>query len=135
MSKDPLRHPPMKPGMIQAPHRRWAAGALTLESGEVIRDLELSYVTHGKLNESRDNAVLVAVSLSGNHHRLDFLIGPGKALDPEHCFIVCVDPIGNGLTTSPRTSRAQLGARFPRFSVRDMVRSQHRLFAEELGDG
>ena len=95
----------MKPGMIEAPHRRWAAGDLALESGEVIRDFELSYVTHGKLNEARDNAVLVTVSLSGNHHRLDFLIGPGKALDPEHCFIVCVDPIGNGLTTSPSNSR------------------------------
>jgi hypothetical protein len=26
-----------------------------------------------------------------------FQLHPGKALDPEHCFIVCVDPIGNGL--------------------------------------
>src|SRR4029077_20249478 len=133
MAKDALRHPPMKPGMIQAPHRQWAAGDFTLESREVIRDLELSYGTHGKLNESRDNAVLVAVSLSGNHHRLDFLIGPGKALDPKHNLVVCVDAIGNGLTTSPSNSRTQPGTRFPRFTVRDMVSSHNPLLTEALG--
>ena len=30
-----FRHPPLKPGMIEAPHQRWAAGDLALESGEV----------------------------------------------------------------------------------------------------
>jgi len=128
-----LRHPPMKPGMIEAPHRRWAAGELALESGEVIQGFALSYVTHGELDQARSNAVLVTISLSGNHHRLDFLIGPGKALDPERCFIVCVDPIGNGLTTSPSNSEEQPGMRFPRFSIRDMVHSQHRFLTEALG--
>jgi homoserine O-acetyltransferase len=127
-----MKHPPMKPGMIEAPHRRWAAGDLQLESGEAIRDFELSYVTHGKLNAARDNAVLVTISLTGNHHRLDFLIGPGKALDTEHVFVVCVDPIGNGLSSSPSNSVPQPGMRFPRFCLRDMVRSQHRLLTEEL---
>ena len=132
MAKVVPHHPPMKPGMIEAPHRRWAAADLALESGEVIRDFELSYVTHGKLNDAHDNAVLVTISLSGNHHRLDFLIGPGKALDTERWFVVCVDPIGNGLTTSPSTSRAQPGMAFPRFVLRDMVLSQHRLLTEAL---
>lgn len=127
-----MNHPPMKPGMIEAPHRRWAAGDLQLESGERIRDFELSYVTHGKLNEARDNAVLVTISLTGNHHRLDFLIGPGRALDPQRWFIVCVDPIGNGLTSSPSNSAAQPGMRFPRFRLRDMVHSQYRLLTEAL---
>src|SRR5215475_12166045 len=127
-----MKHPPMKAGMIEAPHRRWSAGDLNLESGEHIQAFELSYVTHGKLNDARDNAVLVTISLSGNHHRLDFLIGPGKALDPEHWFVVCVDPIGNGLTTSPSTSRAQPGMDFPRFVLRDMVLSQHRLLTEAI---
>jgi len=56
-------HPPMKPGMIEARHRRWAAGRMKLEGGEAIEDFELSYVTHGKLSEAGDNAVLVAASL------------------------------------------------------------------------
>jgi homoserine O-acetyltransferase/O-succinyltransferase len=129
----PLRHPPLKPGMIDAPHRRWSAGDFKLESGEVLRGFELSYVTHGSLDASGANAILVTVSLTGNHHRLDFLIGSGKALDPAHLFIVCVDPIGNGLSSSPSNSEAQPGMQFPRFVLRDMVNSQYRLLTEELG--
>src|SRR4051794_12587491 len=125
-------HPPMKAGMIDARHRRWSAGRFKLESGEAIEDCELSYVTHGKLSEAGDNAVLVTVSLTGNHHRLDFLIGEGKALDPARYFIVCVDPLGNGLSSSPSNSEKQPGMRFPRFCIRDMVHAQHRLLTEEL---
>ncbi|MFN0316245.1 MAG: alpha/beta fold hydrolase, partial [Burkholderiales bacterium] len=128
-----FRHPPLKPGQIDRPHLLWQAGDFLLESGESIRDFELSYVTHGTLNNARDNAVLVTISLTGNHHRLDFLIGPGKALDPERYFIVCVDPIGNGLSISPSNSPSQPASRFPRFALRDMVRSQHRLLTEALG--
>ena len=116
--------------MINAPHRHASFGDFRLESGELIRDFTLSYVTHGTLNVARDNAVLVTVSLTGNHHRLDFLIGPGKALDTDRYFVVCVDPIGNGLTTSPSNSAKQPGMRFPRFGLRDMVASQDRLLRE-----
>ncbi len=126
-------HPPLRPGMIDRPHQAAQLGDLVLESGETIRDFQLSYVTHGALNEARDNAVLVTVSLTGNHHRMDFLIGPGRALDPERYFVVCVDPIGNGLTTSPSNSARQPGMGFPRFVLRDMVDSQLRLLRDEMG--
>jgi len=132
MAAHAFRHPPMRPGMIEASHQRWAGGELALECGESIRDFQLSYVTHGKLDQTGSNAVLVAASLGGNHHRLDFLIGPDRALDPHRYFIVCVDPIGNGLTTSPSNSPSQPGMRFPRFVLRDMVHSQHRLLTEHL---
>ena len=126
-------HPPMRSGMIDVPHQIAALGELPLESGDAIRDFRLSYVTHGELNAARDNALLVTVSLTGNHHRLDFLIGPGKALDTKRYFVVCVDPIGNGLTTSPSNSTAQPGMRFPRFSIRDMIAAQLRLLRDEMG--
>ena len=123
----------MQPGWNDAPHRVAALGDLALESGELIRDFHQSYVTHGTLNSERTNAILVCASLTGNHHRLDFLIGPGRALDPARSFIVAIDPIGNGLSTSPSSSVSQPGMRFPRFSVRDMVRAQHQLLTERLG--
>jgi homoserine O-acetyltransferase/O-succinyltransferase len=128
-----MPHPPLRPGMIDAPHQRAMLGDFRLESGELIRDFEVSYVTHGTLNAARDNAILVTASLTGNHHRLDFLIGPARALDTERYFIVCVDPIGNGLTTSPSNSASQPGMAFPRFTLRDMVESQFGLLREEMG--
>jgi len=115
------------------PHQLYQMGDLTLESGQVIRDFAISYVTHGTLNAKKSNAILMVTALSGNHHRLDFLIGPGKALDPAKYFIVCTDAISNGLTTSPSNSTAQPRMQFPRFVMRDMVRSQHRLLTEKLG--
>lgn len=117
----------------QAPHQSFAMGDLRLESGEVIRDFAISYVTHGTLNAAKSNAILMVTAISGNHHRLDFLIGPGKALDTNRYFIIATDAIGNGLTTSPSNSRTQPRMQFPRFSIRDMVASQHRLLTEHLG--
>jgi homoserine O-acetyltransferase len=116
----------------QAPHQLYKIGDLPLESGEVIKDFSISYVTHGTLNAKKSNAILMVTALSGNHHRLDFMIGPGKPLDPTKYFIICTDAIGNGLTTSPSNSTAQPRMQFPKFTMRDMVASQKKLM-EELG--
>jgi homoserine O-acetyltransferase len=72
-------------------------------------------------------------AISGNHHRIDFMIGPGKALDPGKYFIICTDAIGNGLTTSPSNSKTQPRMSFPKFLIRDMVESQYRLLKEKFG--
>ena len=117
----------------QPPHQAYSEGDLKLESGEAIRDFSISYVTHGTLNAKKSNAILMVTAISGNHHRLDFLIGPGKALDPDKYFIICTDAIANGLTTSPSNSKAQPRMQFPKFTIRDMVKSQHRLMKEKLG--
>src|SRR5215211_5253952 len=125
--------PALAHGPNQPPHQLYRIGDLTLESGEVIKDFAISYVTHGTLNAKKTNAVLMVTAISGNHHRLDFLIGPGKALDPTKYFIICTDAIGNGLTTSPSNSKSQPKMQFPKFNMRDMVASQHRLVAEKFG--
>ena len=110
-----------------------ALGDLELESGEVIHDFEQSYVMHGEPSADGANVVLVCSSLTGNHKRLDFLIGPALALDPAICCVVATDAIGNGFSTSPSNSQRQPGMRFPRFTLRDMVHAQHRLLTEYLG--
>ena len=120
-----------KPG--DPPHQTYPMGDLKLESGEAIKDFAISYVTHGTLNAKKSNAILMVTALTGNHHRLDFLIGPGKALDTTKYFVVATDAIGNGLTTSPSNSKAQPRMQFPKFGMRDMVESQRRLLGEKLG--
>jgi homoserine O-acetyltransferase len=117
----------------QPPHQSFAEGDLKLESGEAIKDFSISYVTHGTLNAKKSNAILMVTAISGNHHRLDFMIGSGKALDPDKYFIICTDAIGNGLTTSPSNSKAQPRMAFPKFTIRDMVESQYRLLKEKFG--
>src|SRR5215212_6401030 len=117
----------------QPPHQLYNEGDLKLESGEAIKDFSISYVTHGTLNARKSNAILMVTAVGGNHHRLDFVIGPGKALDPDKYFIVCTDAISNGFTTSPSNSKSQPRMQFPKFAIRDMVESQYRLMKEKLG--
>jgi homoserine O-acetyltransferase len=121
-------HKPEEPA-----HQTFEMGALKLENGDVIENFFISYVTHGKLNEAKSNAILMAPALGATHHRIDFLIGPGKALDTDRYFVICADSIGNGLSASPSNSKTQAGPNFPKFSMRDMVHSQYRLATEKFG--
>jgi homoserine O-acetyltransferase/O-succinyltransferase len=128
-----MAHPPLLPGQIPCTTLYAALDDLQLESGEVIEDFQQAYVLHGRLNADRSNAILMCAALTATHHRLDFLIGPGKALDTDRWCVIATDPIANGISTSPSNSARQPGMRFPRFVLRDMVQAQHRLLREQLG--
>jgi homoserine O-acetyltransferase len=108
-------------------------GNCPLTSGETILGCRLAYRTHGKLNDDKSNAILFPTWFSGNSEDLTQYIGPDKMLDSSKYFVVAVDAFGNGLSSSPSNSQAQPGATFPRFGIRDMVNSQHRLLTEVLG--
>lgn len=106
-----------------------------LESGALLPEVRIAYRTWGRLAPSRDNAVLVCHALTGSadaDHWWTGLLGPGRALDPEHDFVVCSNVLGSCYGTTGPTSRAPhdewaWGPRFPDVTVRDMVRLQARL--------
>lgn len=125
----PGRHPPMQPGWIDAPHHHVLLGDFPLESGALIRDCHVTYVVHGPqrapgLPDLGVPVVLALSAVGSNHHRLDMLIGPGRALDTQRFAVVAVDALGNGLASSPSNAASQSGHAFPRFTIRDMVASQ-----------
>lgn len=134
-SREPRwRHPELQPGWIDRPHQKLRLGNFLLESGEVIPNFDIGYVTHGTPSPPGDNAILILTAIGSIHHRLDFLIGPDRPLDPDRHFIICADAIGNGMTTSPSNSPTHPDLAFPRFTIRDMVMSQQRLL-DVLGIG
>ncbi|MER2553337.1 MAG: alpha/beta fold hydrolase [Thauera sp.] len=110
-------------------------GDLVLEEGETLRGCKLAYRTHGKLNAARDNAVLVTTWFSGTGKVMeDVYVGPDHALDPNKYFIVIVDQIGSGLSSSPHnTPGAQSMAYFPRVRIGDDVVAQQRLLEDAFG--
>jgi len=120
-------HPPLAKDWIDQPHQVMELGDITLESGQRLEQAHLSYVIHGQLSAARDNVILALPAIGSTHHRLDFLIGPGKALDTNRWCIVCTDTWGNGLASSPSNSLSQPLWGFPHFSIRDMVQGQASL--------
>ena len=121
-----MSHPPLQPGWIDRPHLSMSLGDIPTEMGGCIRDAFVSYVIHGDLQSGRP-VVLCPSAIASTHHRLDFLIGKGMALDPSHCTVIAVDALGNGLSISPSNSQSQPREQFPFITVRDMVNSQSQL--------
>ncbi len=109
-------------------------GGFRFESGVTLPNARLSYVTHGGLNASKTNAILLPSWYSGDHHGYEFLIGPGEALDTSEYFIVATDMFANGLSSSPsNTPPPFAGPDFPEIAIRDNVKATHQLLTEELG--
>jgi homoserine O-acetyltransferase/O-succinyltransferase len=120
----------------QPPHQIARLGKLSLEGGGVIDDLKMSYVTHGKLSKAKDNAILFMHGFGLNHHNIDHLIGPGRPLDSDKYFIVCVDGLGNTQTTfdhSTSPTNSGLKMNFPAYNGRDQVNAVYKLLTEGLG--
>ena len=108
-------------------------GDFKLENGSIIRDCRVGYRAFGQLNAAKSNAVLFPTWFTGNTEALIPYIGPGKMVDSSRFFVIAVDALGDGVSSSPSTSKSQPGAQFPEFTIRDMVESQYRLLTTTLG--
>jgi homoserine O-acetyltransferase len=113
--------------------QRASLGDIPLDSGGVLRDCIIAYRTRGVLNRSRSNVVLLLPWFQGTSRQLARQIGPRKLVDSAKYFVIAVDGIGNGVSSSPSNSTAQPGRAFPEFTIRDMVESQHRLVTRVFG--
>ena len=106
-------------------------GECPLESGETLAPCTLGYRTLGSLNEARDNAILVPTWFTGTSEEAAGVAA--TYVDTTAFYVVAVDALGNGVSTSPSNSPTQGRESFPRISIGDMVASQYRLVTEELG--
>jgi homoserine O-acetyltransferase len=107
-------------------------GDFRLESGQIIRNCKIGYRTFGKLAPDRSNAIVFPTWFTGTTKQLAGMMGPGNVVDTSRYFVIAVDAIGDGDSTSPSNSTEQPRMQFPKFSIRDMVESQHRLLTETL---
>src|SRR5215467_6146290 len=103
------------------------------ESGVTLPEARVVYGTYGKLNDAKDNVVLLPSHYMANFHGYEWLIGPGRALDASHLFLVATELFGNGRSSSPsNTPEPFHGPRFPVMTIRDNVKAVHRLLTEDL---
>ena len=102
-------------------------GDLRLESGRTIRDCVIGYRTFGRLNKDKSNAVLFPTAFGWRSAELASRIGSGKLIDGDKYFVIVVDSLGDGISSSPSNSNSQPGLEFPEFSIRDMVSAEQQL--------
>jgi homoserine O-acetyltransferase len=103
------------------------------ESGATLPEAHIVYGTYGHKNAAGDNVVLLPSHYMANFHGYEWLIGPGRALDPAQLFLVATELFGNGHSSSPsNTPEPHHGPRFPVMTIRDNVEAVHRLLADDL---
>jgi homoserine O-acetyltransferase/O-succinyltransferase len=108
-------------------------GDFRLESGEIIRDLKLGYRTFGQMNAAKSNIVLYLMWAGGRTEQLNLKpTDGGKLIDTNKFFVVAIDPLANGVSSSPSNSRLQPRMKFPRYTMRDVVNSQYALLTKIL---
>ena len=107
-------------------------GDLKLENGGVIRDCRIGYRTFGQLNGDKSNVIVFPTWAGGTTEQLQSSIGPGKLVDSTTYFVIAIDALSNGVSSSPSNSRLQPRMRFPQFTLRDTVNSQHELLTRVL---
>lgn len=109
-------------------------GDLALESGDTIRKCSIGYRTAGKMNADKSNVIVFPSWFAGTTESLfPFYIGPGKLADTQKYFVVAIDALGDGVSSSPSNSPNQGDAAFPAITIDDMVTSQYKLLTEHLG--
>jgi homoserine O-acetyltransferase len=125
-------------------------GAFDFASGDGIQGLEVAYESYGEFDG--DNAILVCHALTGSQNVAGYgsetagqarawwndIVGPGKAIDTNHYYVVCANVPGSCYGTSGPASTGPdgepYGTEFPPVTVGDWTRAQRRLL-DELGVG
>jgi homoserine O-acetyltransferase len=106
----------------------------TLESGQVLSNVRVAYVTQGQLNHTASNVVVICHALTGNADAKGdwwphLFSGEQAPLRDSEVFSICLNVLGSPYgTTSPLTYRdeslneGRWKSRFPRTTIRDDVR-------------
>ncbi|MGF1639437.1 MAG: homoserine O-acetyltransferase [Rhodospirillales bacterium] len=122
---------------------------LRLDCGVELAEFPVAYQAYGRLNADRSNAVLVCHALTGDQFMAEIhpvtgkpgwwemMVGPGKPLDTDRFFVLCVNVLGGCMGSAgpseidPATGEPW-GLSFPVITIADMVRAQAMLL-DHLG--
>lgn len=121
-------------------HRLISDKAFPLEAGGSLPGLEIVYHTSPREYTKGDRVVWICHALTANSDVQDWwpqMAGPGKYIDTDRDFVVCVNILGSAYgSTGPRSINPSTGKQwlldFPKITIRDIVHT-FKLVREELG--
>ena len=117
---------------------------LKLDCGQTIKNFPIGYETYGRLNDKKNNAILVFHALTGDQFVTgnnpitnkegwwSDAVGSGKAMDTDKYFIICANVLGGcmgsfGPKNINNANNEPYGLKFPIITIRDMVKAQESL--------
>ena len=114
-----------------------------MKRGGDLTAARVAYETWGRLSDRRDNAVLILTGLSPSAHAAanaeddapgwwEEMVGPGKPIDSNRWFVICVNTLGSCLgSTGPASINPQTGEPyrldFPELSLEDAANASYEL--------
>ncbi len=109
-------------------------GECKLESGAVIKDCKIGYRAVGQLKSDKSNVVVaLPYEPADSGAFVQQMLQSFRLIDTSKYYVVVIDPLTGGISSSPSNSKAQPGDKFPKFTVKDMVAIQRRVLVEALG--
>ena len=117
--------------MNNSDYKMYELGDVKLLSGQTLLSTKLAYKTYGSLNANRSNVILLPTFYTGTHKRNEGFFGSNRAINPNKHFIISINLIGNGISSSPSNATPeQKGSKFPIITLWDNVWCQHKLITE-----
>ena len=119
----------------------YGTGDFVMHRGGVLKEVVIAYESWGTLSDNHDNVVLVFAGLSPSAHACsseqdpgdgwwEYMIGPGKPIDTDQYYVVCVNSLGSCFgSTNPSSINPDTGGvyglDFPDLSIEDIAKSSH----------
>jgi homoserine O-acetyltransferase len=107
-------------------------GDFKLQSGDILRDCRIGYRIAGQMNADKSNILVIPTWAGGKTEQWVPNVGPGKMADTSKYYVVLIDALSNGVSSSPSNSTAQPRMKFPKITMRDMVDTEHELLTKIL---
>jgi len=118
---------PLAAAAAPEPQQLAELGTCKLVNGTTIEGCRIGYRTYGRLNSTRTNIVVFPTWYNGRTADVTQFVRSGGLLDPDKYFIVAIDALGDGVSSSPSVaSEGQRATAFPHFAIADMVDIEHR---------
>lgn len=121
-------------GSASAQDQKFAdLGDFNLENGQTLRHLKIGYRTFGTMNANKSNIVVYLMWAGGRTEQLGLRpADSGKMIDTNKYFVIAIDPLSNGVSSSPSNSKTQPRMKFPQYTIRDVVNSQYMFLTGTL---
>jgi len=127
-------------------HGDYGTTDFIMRRGGSLPEVVVAYESWGTLSKIHDNAVLVFTGLSPSAHACssvedptpgwwEYMIGPGKPIDTNRFFVVCVNSLGSCFgSTSPSSINPKTGKQFcmdyPELTIEDIAKAGHHAMQE-----